>query len=57
VASEKREYDPELALSKAKRDQAWVKICEEIKKAANLSPDSPLEGHGEDLKASGGKLR
>jgi hypothetical protein len=45
-------------LPKAKRDQAWVKICEEIKKAANPSSNSPLEGtHGEDLKAPGGKLR
>jgi len=49
---------PLAGMTKAKRDQAWVKICEEIEKAVNPSLGSALEGtHGEDLKAPGGKLR
>jgi TIR domain len=30
------------AMTKAKRDQAWVKICEEIQKAANSGADKPV---------------
>ena len=41
-----------------RRDLAWEKICEEIKKAVNPLLGAALEGtHGEDLKAPGGKLR
>jgi hypothetical protein len=30
---------PLASMTKAKRDQAWVKVCEEIQKAANLLPE------------------
>jgi hypothetical protein len=33
---------PLAAMTKAKRDKAWVKICEEIEKAVKESPESPL---------------